>query len=190
MPTTPIYSFPYPALTDAPNGAAQIQALAEAVETEIDRIDGDIGALPDSVIAELGETMQSVQTTTGTTTSLSYTETLSGGTACSGTFDAPQSGIVLVVNTAHITNNSSVQTTLMSYVIRTGSSVGSGSTVFSASDDDALRHVGTDDVQMSHVRAITGLTPGDTYNIRQAFRTSGGSTGTYTRKRLTVVPVT
>lgn len=35
MPNTPIYSFPYPALTDAPNGAAQIQALAQAVETTL-----------------------------------------------------------------------------------------------------------------------------------------------------------
>ena len=44
MPVTPIYSFPYPALTDPPNGAAQIQALAEAVETEIDSLDASQSA--------------------------------------------------------------------------------------------------------------------------------------------------
>ncbi len=32
MPNTPVYSLPYPALSDPPNGAAQIQALAERVE--------------------------------------------------------------------------------------------------------------------------------------------------------------
>lgn len=39
MPTTPIYGLPYPALSDPPNGPAQIQALAEGVESELQRID-------------------------------------------------------------------------------------------------------------------------------------------------------
>jgi hypothetical protein len=34
MPTTPNYAFPYPALTNAPNVPADIQALAVAVDTE------------------------------------------------------------------------------------------------------------------------------------------------------------
>lgn len=36
MGTTSNYSLPYPAITDAPNGPAQIQALAEAVDSAID----------------------------------------------------------------------------------------------------------------------------------------------------------
>lgn len=32
MPITSVYSFPYPALSDSPNGPAQFQALAEAIE--------------------------------------------------------------------------------------------------------------------------------------------------------------
>jgi len=39
---TPIYSLPYPSLTDAPNGPAQIQSLAEEVETELARIDSGL----------------------------------------------------------------------------------------------------------------------------------------------------
>lgn len=35
MGVTPVYGFPYPALTDSPNGPAQIQALAEAVESSL-----------------------------------------------------------------------------------------------------------------------------------------------------------
>jgi hypothetical protein len=39
MPTTPIYNLPYPADSDPPDGAQQIQDLAEDVETVIDGID-------------------------------------------------------------------------------------------------------------------------------------------------------
>lgn len=35
MAVTPNYSIPYPALTDAPNGPAQMQALATAVDTNV-----------------------------------------------------------------------------------------------------------------------------------------------------------
>lgn len=33
MPTTSHFSFPYPSLTDAPNGPSQIQQLAAAIDT-------------------------------------------------------------------------------------------------------------------------------------------------------------
>lgn len=45
MGVTPIYGFPYPALTDSPNGPAQIQALAEAVEADLAATDGNVAAL-------------------------------------------------------------------------------------------------------------------------------------------------
>jgi hypothetical protein len=35
---TPLYGFPYPELTDTPNGPAQIQSLASAVETRIQTV--------------------------------------------------------------------------------------------------------------------------------------------------------
>ncbi len=44
MPSTPTYGLPYPALSDPPNGPAQIQALAEEVETELTRIDATADA--------------------------------------------------------------------------------------------------------------------------------------------------
>lgn len=40
MGTTPKYAFPFPALTDAPNGPQQFQALAQKVEDIISRLDG------------------------------------------------------------------------------------------------------------------------------------------------------
>ena len=39
MPNTVLYNFPYPALSDAPNGPVQIQALAQAVENKISTMD-------------------------------------------------------------------------------------------------------------------------------------------------------
>jgi hypothetical protein len=42
---TPVYGFPYPALTDSPNGPAQIQALAEAVEADLIVTDSNISTL-------------------------------------------------------------------------------------------------------------------------------------------------
>jgi hypothetical protein len=42
MPVTPVYNFPYPALSDSPNGPAQFSALALAVEDELERIDNAI----------------------------------------------------------------------------------------------------------------------------------------------------
>lgn len=50
MPETPIHSLPYPGLLDPPAGPAQLQALAEAVETAIaTRV-----TLTDGVTAEAG----------------------------------------------------------------------------------------------------------------------------------------
>jgi hypothetical protein len=58
--TTPIYAFPYPVLTDPPNGAAQIQALAEAVEDTISTLDssvsGDLSTLANPARAHLRTT--------------------------------------------------------------------------------------------------------------------------------------
>lgn len=44
MPTTPTYGFPYPALSDAPDGPSQIEALAEALETKIAAMDAILNA--------------------------------------------------------------------------------------------------------------------------------------------------
>lgn len=45
MGLTPIYGFPYPSGTDSPNGPAQVQLLAEAVEADLAASDANIAAL-------------------------------------------------------------------------------------------------------------------------------------------------
>lgn len=46
MPTTPVNGYPYPSLTDAPNGAAQIKALADALEAKQIATDAFLNTLP------------------------------------------------------------------------------------------------------------------------------------------------
>lgn len=53
MPTTPTYSLPYPAITDPPNGAKQIQALADATDTILGAVDGRVDDLRTHVEAPL-----------------------------------------------------------------------------------------------------------------------------------------
>lgn len=128
------------------------------------------------------------QSTSGTTTSTSFTETLTNGTACGVVFVAPTSGSVMVVNSAQMDNDSSGGFTFLGFIVRTGSTIGSGSTVLDADFARSLMVVGTADIQASRSVVVTGLTPGATYNVRQAFRVSAG-TGTYLRKDLTVFPL-
>lgn len=69
MPNTPIYGLPYPQLTEPPDGPAQFQALAEAVETELARIDADISDIISDVkpYARLRQTsVQSISNATYT----------------------------------------------------------------------------------------------------------------------------
>jgi hypothetical protein len=49
MPFTPIYSFPYPALSDSPNGPAQFQALAQAVESTVNGIDSRLSTAESNI---------------------------------------------------------------------------------------------------------------------------------------------
>lgn len=128
------------------------------------------------------------QTTAGTTTSSSYSATLTGGTACGVVFTAPKSGKILVVNTGQL-DSSTTQTALMGFTIRTGSTIGSGTVFKAVSDDDSQRNVGTDEHQGTHSMIVSGLTPGNTYNCQQQFRSNGGATATFIRKRLAVIPV-
>lgn len=190
MPNTPVYGLPYPSLSEPPNGPAQFQDLAEAVELNLQATDANVATLALTTDKfSTGTANTSVQTTTGTTTSGSYTATFTGGTAGSMSFTAPQSGKILILNNAQLSNSSGVQTTLLSWELREGSVIGSGTVVTAASDDRALRVEGTSNMQMGDSTLITGLTAGASYNVRQMIRGSGGTTASASRKRIIVIPV-
>lgn len=135
----------------------------------------------------IGERKRDIQNTSGTTTSTSYTETLTGGTPCALTFVAPRSGKVDVHNTAQSVNSGATGTAVLSFIIRTGSTIGSGSTVLDAGDPGCALNQGTSNNRYTAVYPVEGLTPGATYNIRQQFKTNSG-TATFSNKTLAVVP--
>lgn len=172
MPNTPIFGWPYQALTDAPDGAALGEDLALAIEATMQDVI--------SSIAEISE-----QVTQGTTTSTSFTATLTGGTACSVVFTAPLSGKVLIKN-ASLVSNSSTSSSLCSWRLGTGSTPGGGIEVLPASDNRSVRVQGTNVIRGSDEYLVTGLTPGATYNVQQMFRVIG-NTGTFSSKVLIVV---
>lgn len=130
------------------------------------------------------------QVTTGTTASLTYTPTLTGGTACGVTFLAPPSGQVAVFWTCE--GNNGANFALSGVEVRAGGTIGSGVVVGltmlgTANDDKSLFHVG--DVRGTVHHVVGGLTPGATYNARSLFRVNAGGPGNFGRKELTVLPM-
>lgn len=131
------------------------------------------------------QSMADTQDTSGTTTSVGYTETLTGGTACSTPFTAPATGRVLIGSNARV-QNSGANASYVSFIVREGAVVGSGATVLGAADARAILHEGTTFERDGITYLLEGLTPGAAYNIRQAFRVVAG-TGAFANKHLLVV---
>lgn len=133
-----------------------------------------------------GDSFTDFQPTSGTSGSTTYTTTISGGTACGCLFSVPSSGIVRIFNTAQM-SNSTANYCFASPQVRTGGTIGSGTVILTASDDEALTMNGTVAFRMTATRIIPGLTPGSTYNVQQLVKVGGG-TGTFVRKMLEVSP--
>lgn len=135
------------------------------------------------------DSQSDAQDTLGSTTSTGFTATLTGGTACGVAFVAPTSGIVMIFNNSFVENSGTARS-YCNIRVRTGSSIGSGSDVLASTDETSIAIQGSagDDAAMGRAFRITGLTPGQSYNVQQLFRVSG-STGTFAWKRLSVVPV-
>lgn len=162
--TTPTYEFPYPTNSDAPDGPAQIKALAEKVETEIVRVDDDITGLSALRGYGFSDSTFSITNTSASTT---------GGPIVGTAFVAPPSGSIKVTVTGLLRMTSTSEASIfLSAVIATGGTVGSGTILHDSTSDSALRLRKPDtsgstqmEVMASHVRLpSTTLTPGVTYN--------------------------
>lgn len=190
MPTTPIFSFPYPALTDPPNGAAQIQALAEAVETELNATNADVTATQ-TVTNKFatGATVQNFQPALANFTSTSYTETFTtSNTPAQVAFVAPPSGVVLIHLRSWLDNNLTAGRTYLSWVLRTGGTIGSGTVFLAASDARAMHNMSAEDNEYGATFYVSGLTAGNSYNVRNAGRVTSG-TGESQNRELIVQPI-
>lgn len=177
MPSTPIYLLPYPSLSDPPNGAAQIQALAEAVEDELDRIE----SVPSPVSGR--------NNTNGTTTSTSYVTSLTTAGTCGVAFVAPPSGKITVLYVTagfHGTVNAISRT---AFRIGSGSTVGGGSEQYAAQDQDQISWACPNtayDYRIGASGEVTGLIPGTTYNVCMAHKTTTG-TATFTQRFVKII---
>lgn len=132
----------------------------------------------------------------GTTTSTSFVNTLTGVGAAGGAhgtaFVAPPSGTVFVIGRAVAGRSVAGDYTLMDFEVREGSTVGSGS-VFRAADENQASAIqsGTAGNQGEHCTTgiVTGLIPGAVYNACLTYRITGGSgTGSWNRRHIIVLP--
>jgi hypothetical protein len=123
-----------------------------------------------------------------TTTSATFVEVLTGGSPAAVSFVAPISGRVMIHCAARMTNNGA-NDTYVSFYVRTGATIGSGSDVSTPGDNRSSIHVGTTIERQGISHLLTGLTPGASYNARQAFRVGAG-TGTYAYRSLIAEPTT
>jgi len=124
--------------------------------------------------------------TARTTTSIAFTTTLSPANICGVAFVAPPTGKVMIFWNSSCANGSSPNIAQCSPSIRTGSVVGSGS-VFQASDTTiALTAISSTRAGASTL--VTGLTPGDTYNVALEHRSFSAGTSTFQERDVTVVP--
>lgn len=108
---------------------------------------------------------------------------------CGVAFVACATGRAVIHYAGDLDNDGASGATEVAPFVRTGSTVGSGTTVVAASSDDAIRNIGTSNVRYGAHRFVSGLTPGSSYNVRLEHRVSGGI-GTIQRRIVTVEPCT
>lgn len=112
---------------------------------------------------------------------------------CGVVFVAPTTGRVTLDYSCN-EGNSTAASVLVAPAVREGGSIGSGTTVLAANDDDAVAILTVAGMNSALVfggrtRLVTGLTPGSTYNVRLEHRTNTG-TATVSRRSITVSPAT
>lgn len=162
--TTDIYGFPFLELGDPPDIASGLEDLANAVEDEIVRVDADIAK-----ITGLTHVVGS-STATFTSTSLTFE---AGSTPFGVTFVAPPSGAVYVTLSGYFRQSQDGGVALMSWTMRNGGTIGSGTTFGTAANSNrALITGGVVTTgkpiyyQGSRRSPVSALTPGSTYNVR------------------------
>lgn len=137
-----------------------------------------------NAISERIPIMAEEPSSAGTTTSATYTSTLtSGGTNPAVTCDTGTSAIVMLE--VRMSVASTTETTWCSYAI-------SGATTSVAADQYAIFYTnpGTSGkgIRMGTAHLRTGLTEGSNTFTMQ-YKVTGGATGTYQARRITVIPL-
>ena len=110
-----------------------------------------------------------------------------GSSGAQGVFEAPPSGELILWVSGQAKASVDGQPAAISFEVREGLTIGSGTTVVSKNIDRAVLNANTQYVRGSMPYTVDGLTPGDDYNVRTiAFSGSGSSTASVGRCVITL----
>lgn len=134
-------------------------------------------------------TSRTILATSGTTSSTSYTEVLTGITPAviGGSITVPESGEFLILWAARMANGAGTQA-MVSFRMGTGSTVDGGTPQLAADDDRAIEFNGGNAQRASCHYLVKGRTPGEVLNVCLYFKVSSG-TGTFLDFDCTLIPV-
>ncbi|MGX1669771.1 hypothetical protein [Streptomyces sp. NPDC055400] len=208
---TPLGGLPYPQPADAANIPLHLQSLAEAADGRTVLRFADAASRDAKVVAPVAGMLawlstpkqftyytgtawaqlapgpvHKANTTTGTTTSTAYVETLTGSTGdpTTVTFVAPPSGAVLITLGARA-NSSAATACYASASVKNGTT-----TVLAAADSRASIATGTSAISASTQFQVTGLTVNTAYTATLAYKSAATtSTATFTNRFVTVTSV-
>lgn len=204
---TPNYGFPYPELTDAPDGATQMEALAAAIDSALDTVDSTLSssltsstsasairtALFGNATAVYFQNTNSIPTSSTNTTYADLLDSTGGRTGV--VFVAPPSGKVEIKWGGNFRYNSGTTGQGAGFV---GANVGAGATLGSGlvngivdaeASEIPLFPGGAQTVGLARTRVVTGLTAGSTYNAWIAWRSSQSITRDALGAWVAVVPL-
>lgn len=131
--------------------------------------------------APVGAAQSATNSTAGTTTSATYTDTLTGSAVVSLGFTTPPSGAIFVTISASC-DNTGANFNLVSY--RISGSAGTRA----ASDAWHAFTQGTSEIFVTRRTLQTGLTAGATGTVTMQYNTSGG-TASFNHRQLIIEPV-
>lgn len=155
---------PYPSSTDDVRPYEDIETLATTLAA----------ALTASLVTNMAPVTSGIDSTLRSTTSTAYTTTLTAAAIWGVAFTAPASGKVLL-NWRCTLNNSGSQFSGCAPQVAAGAVVGSGAAFLSASDTRSVGTEGSVFETQGGSATVTGLTPGNAYNVALYHRVVGGT---------------
>lgn len=166
------------------------------LNSDIDvEITGDNFRFNGATVMVVGGNPQPVSSFSATDiTNVANTSFAAGTPVVGVAFTAPATGKVYIVTQAHMASSNTAGSYIyVSPEVRTGSTVGSGTVVHTAVTDEGVS-TGQAGTEITRVNAsteilVTGLTPGNSYNVRLMHLITAGALGTIFYRAVLVKPV-
>lgn len=116
---------------------------------------------------------------------------IAGSPQVGHTFVAPPSGAVMVNVSGYIACASAASQVILSFEMRAGGTVGSGTVFYAANPDRGLRigRSASDELTATRRNRVFGLTPGSTYNVRTMHWMGTGTGGQVLFRNILVEPL-